>query len=391
MRTPQPRQLADGSTAWIVRYRREGRQRTLTARGPDAKAQADEFARLLDLLGADRAVMWWNAQADEGLPVGGLTLDGWFPRYLASLTGLTDGTRLTYDRVYHRVWSKPLGHMPLASITREDVARVVNELSARRSDKTVRNAFGVLSSAFNVAQRDGHAPANPCTGMRLPRRTEHTATEMRFLTYGEWAVLYDELPPHYRPLFTLLVGTGMRWGEAEALTVADVVLEPMPIVRISKAAKWNASKAAREVGPTKTRRSKRTVTLPPEVVDELGPLLDRPGGQRLFLAPRGGPIRHRTVYDDWKAAVQRARLDPQPRIHDLRHTHVAWLIAQRITLPVIQSRLGHEHISTTIDRYGHLLPDLQIEAAQAASVAMRPISPRAALAVPPAAEPEPTD
>jgi integrase len=42
--------------------------------------------------------------------------------------------------------------------------------------------------------------------------------------------------------------------------------------------------------------------------------------------------------------------------HDLRHTHVAWLIAGGAPLPHIQARLGHESITTTIDTYGHLLP-----------------------------------
>ncbi len=44
------------------------------------------------------------------------------------------------------------------------------------------------------------------------------------------------------------------------------------------------------------------------------------------------------------------------RFHDLRHTHVAWLVAGGAPLPHIQARLGHESITTTIDTYGHLLP-----------------------------------
>lgn len=44
------------------------------------------------------------------------------------------------------------------------------------------------------------------------------------------------------------------------------------------------------------------------------------------------------------------------RFHDLRHTHVAWLVAGGALLPHIQARLGHESITTTIDTYGHLLP-----------------------------------
>lgn len=369
MRTPQQLRTKGGEVYYKVRYRRNGEQKALTFYGPTAATDADEFAALLHTLGADRAVAWWNANLDRAEHA--ITLDEWWPRYLAAITKATEGTRLTYDRVYHRVWQKALGPMPLDTIRREDVARVVNDLSRTKSDKTVRNAYGVLAGALNQAVKDEILPSNPVRGMDLPQRTSHLDVEMRFLTHAEWEALYLALPRHYRPLFTTLIGTGMRWGEAEALTVADVVLEPMAVVRITKAAKWNASKATREVGPTKTRKSRRTVTLPPEVVEEIRPLLDRPGRERLFLAPRGGSLRHRTVYDEWKVAVERAGLDPQPRIHDLRHTHVAWLIAAQIPLPVIQARLGHEHISTTIDRYGHLLPDLQLAAANAASVAMQ--------------------
>ena len=374
MRTPTRHINAKtGEPYYRVRDRRDGKQRALTFYGDHALEDAEEFSGLLSALGVERAVQWWNQHLDREQADQGMTLDRWWTEYLDTLTGVTDGTRLTYDRTYRRVWAKPLGPIPLAALPRADIARVVTRLSAEKSDKTVRNAFGVLTTCLKVAVRDGMLLANPAIGMRLPRRTEHQATEMRFLTHAEWQQLENELPAHYRPLFTMLIGTGMRWGEAEALLVSDVVLDAAtgPVVRINKAAKWNASKATREIGPTKTRKSRRTVTLPPEVVEATTPLLDRPGNARLFVAPRGGELRHRTVYDEWKAAVQRAELDPQPRIHDLRHTHVAWLIAAGIPLPVIQARLGHEQISTTIDRYGHLLPDLQVAAASAASLAMR--------------------
>jgi integrase len=375
VRTPQKlTSNKTGETYYKVRYRLAGQQKALTFWGPEAFTEADEFAKMVDTLGAERARAWWNANLERTETV--ITLDEWWPRYLAAITKATVGTKLTYDRVYKRVWKMPLGAMPLDTITREHVAIVVNLLSATKSDKTVANAYGVLAGALNRAVRDNIIPTNPVRGLDLPERTGHLETEMRFLTHAEWGDLYDALPEHYRPLFTTLVGTGMRWGEAEALNVADVVLEPVPVVRITKAAKWNASKATREIGPPKTPESKRTVTLPPEVTAGLTPLLGRRGTERLFLAPRGGPLRHRTVYDEWKVAVERADLLPQPRIHDLRHTHVAWLIAAGIPLPVIKARLGHKHISTTIDRYGHLMPDLQAAAANAASLAMQPRGPR---------------
>jgi integrase len=145
-----------------------------------------------------------------------------------------------------------------------------NELSRTKSDKTVKNSYGIIATAFKVAIQDGHLPETPCKRITLPRRTDHENAEMRFLTHEEWLRLHAALLQHYRPLFTFLIGTGLRWGEAEALQVRDVELAPSPVVRVTKAAKWNASKASRDIGPTKTRKSRRTVTLPTEVVEAVG-------------------------------------------------------------------------------------------------------------------------
>lgn len=44
------------------------------------------------------------------------------------------------------------------------------------------------------------------------------------------------------------------------------------------------------------------------------------------------------------------------RFHDLRHTYISFLIAQGIHPKAIQEQAGHASITTTMDRYGHLLP-----------------------------------
>jgi integrase len=43
----------------------------------------------------------------------------------------------------------------------------------------------------------------------------------------------------------------------------------------------------------------------------------------------------------WRPAVQAAGLSPATRFHDLRHTHVALLIAGGVPMKAIQARLGH--------------------------------------------------
>ena len=57
------------------------------------------------------------------------------------------------------------------------------------------------------------------------------------------------------------------------------------------------------------------------------------------------------------ATTRAAGLPKEPRFHDLRHTYVAWAVASSADLPYIQAQLGHESITTTIDTYGHLMPN----------------------------------
>jgi integrase len=369
MRTPREHKARDGSTTWKVRFRIKGQQSSITF--PD-EPDAIKFCKLLDTVGVERAVAFVNAENPEAVSSGELTLDQWAQRYIKSLTGITPGTRQTYERVYARAWHDALGHLPLRLIDRERIAARVNELSATRADKTVRNQHGLLSAMLSAAVVAGHLDGNPCKGMRLPRRTSHTTTRRRFLTSDEFQALLAEIPTHYRPLVMTLAATGIRWSEAEALTVADACLSGgSPTLRINKSVGWDASASVRQIGPTKTRKSDRTVALPSEAVEAMRPLVSgRPSSARLFSGPEGGPLRHHLFYRSWRRACAKAGLDPCPRIHDLRHSHVAWLVAAGIPLPVIQSRLGHESITTTLDVYGGLLPDLQAAAAAAWSTAL---------------------
>lgn len=85
-------------------------------------------------------------------------------------------------------------------------------------------------------------------------------------------------------------------------------------------------------GPTKTYEH-RTVILPSFVRDQLGEHLARSGTADLdalvFTSPAGGPLRYSNFRRrDWLPAVQAADVPDGLRIHDLRHTCAALLIAE---------------------------------------------------------------
>lgn len=361
----EKRTNSDGSTTHFVRYL-DPTSRKRTTQTFVVKREAEAFAREVTRYGAKQALDRLYGEPDPETPEGPpeVTLDEWAERQFATITGVTGGTLITYRRTYVREWGCHLGKLPLSQVDRASVATLINGMIA--SDKTIKNRHGILSTLMKAAVREGIINRNPCEGMKLPRNTEHLVRQHRFLTAGEYFALLDEIPEHWRPLVATLAGTGMRWGEAEALLVTDVNRDAMTI-RVNKAIKWSPTQNTRAAGPTKTKRSNRVIDIDADLLETLTPLtVGRRGDDHLFTKPCGTPIDNAAFSRSvWSVAVVRAGLHPRPRIHDLRHTHVAWLVDAGVSLPVIQARLGHESITTTIDVYGHLYPSGQRAAADA--------------------------
>ena len=328
----------------------------------DTRRDALEFCGWLDALGPQGAIdQLYAAEQQAAVP----TLDAIAADHIALLTGIESGTRKTYERLWDRIWSPRLGHLPANRVTADDIRRAVNALGDTYSHKSLQNQRGLLSGVLGRAVDLGHLPKNPAKGIRLPRGQEADRVEMRIITPDEFADVIDRIPEHYRPLVRFLYGTGCRWGEAVALQVQDVSL---PNVRIRRALKWTPD-GPRLVGATKTRRSNRTVVVGDVMLDDLrDACAGKAGTDLVFTAPRGGAVLHRTFWSRvWLPAVR--DLTPRPRIHDLRHSHASILLAAGVPIHVVQARLGHESINTTVNTYSHLLPDAQIAAANAADLA----------------------
>ena len=247
-----------------------------------------------------------------------------------------------------------------------------------RSLKTKANYHGLIHGVFAYAVKKEWLVTNPATGTAPKQsRVKASRPELRFLSERELARVVH-LAEWYGDFIRVAVGTGMRYGELTALWVGDVDLDRRTI-RINKAWKRNGEDGETDtprwlakqlrskhtmrehhLGNPKTPRSRRTITISEAVAESLRPRIEgKASDDFVFTSKHGRPLHNSDFYTHvWRKLMQVLSEEgiAQLRFHDLRHTHVAWLIAGGAPLPHIQARLGHESITTTIDTYGHLLP-----------------------------------
>jgi integrase len=222
----------------------------------------------------------------------------------------------------------------------------------------VRKAYQLLAASLDAAVNDGLIARTPCRGIALPKVEHH---EMRFLNPTEVAGLADAINPRYRALVLTAAYTGLRAGECAALKLPRLNLLQR---QLTVAETLSDVRGHLRFTPPKTKAARRSVTLPASLCDELARHLSHyPTESLVFTAAEGEPIRWSNLRRrTWQPATEAVGLDGL-RFHDLRHTHAALLIAAGEHPKVIQARLGHASIGTTLDTYGHLFEGLDEAAA----------------------------
>ncbi|MFJ8949163.1 tyrosine-type recombinase/integrase [Streptomyces sp. NPDC102381] len=206
-------------------------------------------------------------------------------------------------------------------------------------------------------------PDNPCRYALPPRLPSpervcwNPSQAAAFLRHNH-AHHHDQLAD----LFEVLIGTGLRRGEALGLHWPDVHLaEQTLLVRWSLTAVNNNRLY---LGHPKTRASRNWVSLSPRVVAALQrqAVLARAGqapGTALaglvFCHPDGAPLRPQGVLVELRRRAAQCGL-PRIGVHDLRHTAATLMLSSQVPLAVVSKTLRHSTLSTTVNLYGHLLP-----------------------------------
>ena len=318
----------------------------------------------------------WRVDALAQLQAGTLSGDrGLTVREAAAvfLAGIEDGAIRTrsghrYKRSTVRGYRRELreriepafGAARLAELTLPDCQRWADGLAAQSlAPSTIRNVVTALRALYGWALPRGHARINPTRGLRLP--TGAMARD-RIATPIEAAKLIAAVDPLDRAALGLAVYGGLRLGEILALDWSAID-RTAGTLRVERS--WDHSELA-FIEP-KSKAGKRTVP----VTARLATLLadhavltnHRPG--LLFPNRRGEGERPMNASGfTQRMAARWAALGMTPiGMHESRHTFASMMIAAGANAKSIATYMGHADIATTFDRYGHLMPGNEAQAA----------------------------
>jgi site-specific recombinase XerD len=84
----------------------------------------------------------------------------------------------------------------------------------------------------------------------------------------------------------------------------------------------------------------------------------------VFTTHKRTALEPHNVVRHFKIVLKKAELPDTIRFHDLRHSCATLLIAQGVHPRVVMEILGHSQISTTMNTYGHVLPETQRKAVE---------------------------
>ena len=154
----------------------------------------------------------------------------------------------------------------------------------------------------------------------------------------------------HRALIVMLYRTGVRCGEALALHPKDIDFQVGSVAVLH-------GKGDR----------RRTVGIDPRAAQVVQAwirrrhLLDLSADAPLFCTLRGGPMSQPQVRTMLHRLARRAGIDKRVHPHGLRHTHAYELMMEGVTMPMIQSQLGHASLATTDTYLAHIAPKEVIE------------------------------
>lgn len=316
----------------------------------------------------------------------------WDSKYASKLAATTYGNHL--QKIADHI-SPIIGHMEMNKINELTLIGLLDNLTRKDGKEgdlsyhSKQDVYNTLQAVFKYAARWKVIKSDPMDGVDKPK-TVHTEDDEDVQVYNEEEIaqlielLQSELP-HWRVMFTLALAAGLRRGELLGLEWKRVDFTKGQI-------EISTTVVLTRKGPlikgTKSRSSRRVVTLPKSMMAELasyreqqlkdkqdsGDMWTEEIREWVFCNAKGGHMYPSSPTNRWSKFTKKHNFK-YIRLHDLRHTSASILIAQGEHAKVISKRLGHSDISVTMNTYGHVFETANRSAGDKMESIFQPRSP----------------
>jgi integrase len=349
-----------GTWYYVLNFKDDnGKRKQKRKRGFKTKKEATEDLRTLEseiIQGTfiEASLVYFNAYIQEWLRVKQATI--------------SNQTASMYKDAIKNHIAQSFGEIPLSKLKPMHIQRFITDLQEKNlADSTIRRTFNIVNACLNYAVKLGDVPKNVASVVDKPKvsRKEMKIWGMEqirsFLIVSKKDRLFG--------IFYLAVMTGLRQGELLGLRWSDIHFKDRTLSIYQTLE--HSGKRIKE--GAKTKSSIRSVSLSPSTMEVLYEHKIQQENERerlgmtykehnlVFCTQTGLPLNPRNLLRSFDRLIEKANI-PKIRFHDLRHIHASLMISQNEPLKLIAERLGHSKITTTIDTYGHLLPNMQREA-----------------------------
>lgn len=356
------------------------------------------YAKTLDELREKEAAIQRDKSDGIRTDASNTTVNDIFDMWVRLKKGLKDNTFQNYQYMYNQFVYPDFGKTKVVKLKRSDIRRFYNMLADERGlmIATIDNVHTVLHQVLDLAVEDNYLRNNPSDHALKELKSSHgfDTEKKKALTVEEQRIFENFLEKsrkyhHWKPIFTIMLGTGMRVGEITGLRWEDVDLEKKQISVNHTLVYYNHAKNGCyfNVNTPKTKAGCRIIPMIDSVRNafleekrfqnelELTCQVKIDGYTDFVFINRFGNVQNqgtlnkalRRIIRDCNQEIldeagdrRNVVLLPRFSCHILRHTFATRLCEANVNMKVIQDVLGHADIGTTMNVYADATREMKV-------------------------------
>lgn len=320
-----------------------------------------------------------------------ITLDEWFEEWFTryKVPKIKETSVTPMKTKYRANFGRLIGDMKVTEIRNMDIQDVINTMQREgKATSSMRDALGRVRECLESAKSNRIISENPCFDITVP--WENITKERRFLSQEEQNRFLQQVENNwYKEMFYIMFLTGMRIGEVGGLKWEDVDFKNKCInINRSLSCQYESGVKTVRLTAPKTHNSYRKIPFMGEAEEmflsqkekqdkikkELGKRYRSDGefSDLVFVTSMGSPVfryhAEKEVKKVVKAINEQEAFDSvkeqrEPHYfedlypHAIRHTFCSRCFQLKMNPKVVQKLMGHQHYSTTIDIYTHVMQD----------------------------------